>query len=165
MNVYDLLTLYDYNYWARDRILDAVANLSNQHISAPAPLSYGSLLSNLIHALNAEWIWRLRCQEGISLTAMLLEEKITDLDSLHRTWGDEEALMRAFLGSLQEEDLSKQIHYKRMHGQQQTNTLWHILVHIVNHGTQHRAEAAALLTEYDQSPGDIDFIIYLRNLA
>ena len=101
---------------------------------------------------------------GISPTAMLLEEKITNLDTLQRTWRDEEASMRAFLGGLQEEDLSKQIRYKRIKGQEQTNTLWHILLHIVNHGTQHRAEAAALLTEYHQSPGDIDFIIYLRNL-
>ncbi len=164
MNVNDLLTLYDYNYWARDRILGSVANLSHHQISAPATLSYGSLLGNLIHILNAEWIWRLRCQEGISPTAMLLEEKITNLDTLQRTWRDEEASMRAFLGGLQEEDLSKQIRYKRIKGQEQTNTLWHILLHIVNHGTQHRAEAAALLTEYHQSPGDIDFIIYLRNL-
>ena len=164
MNVNDLLTLYDYNYWARDRILDSVANLSHHQIIAPATLSYGSLLGNLVHILNAEWIWRLRCQEGVSPIAFLLEGKITNLDTLQRTWRDEEASMRAFLGGLQEEDLSKQIRYKRIKGQEQTNTLWHILLHIVNHGTQHRAEAAALLTEYHQSPGDIDFIIYLRNL-
>jgi uncharacterized damage-inducible protein DinB len=36
------------------------------------------------------------------------------------------------------------------------------MAHLVNHGTQHRSEAAAMLTEYGYSPGDIDFIIYLR---
>lgn len=165
MNIDDLNTLYDYNYWARDQILDAATNLPDQLITAPTALYYGSLLGNMIHILNAEWIWRLRCQEGLSPTSFSLGEKITDLESLELASKEEEALMRAFLASMQDKDLSKPVYYKRMKGQEQMNLLWHILVHIVNHGTQHRAEGAAALTEYGQSPGDIDFIIYLRNLA
>jgi uncharacterized damage-inducible protein DinB len=39
--------------------------------------------------------------------------------------------------------------------------LWQILYSSVDHATQHRSEAAALLTGYDQSPGDIDFTLFL----
>jgi uncharacterized damage-inducible protein DinB len=35
-----------------------------------------------------------------------------------------------------------------------------MLVHVVNHGTQHRAEAAALLTVEGRSPGELDLINY-----
>jgi uncharacterized damage-inducible protein DinB len=40
--------------------------------------------------------------------------------------------------------------------------LWHGPSLAVNHGTQHRGEAAALLTDYGQSPGDLDFTLFLN---
>jgi uncharacterized damage-inducible protein DinB len=40
-----------------------------------------------------------------------------------------------------------------------------MLVHVVNHGTQHRAEAAALLTSEGRSPGELDLINYAEEQA
>jgi uncharacterized damage-inducible protein DinB len=40
--------------------------------------------------------------------------------------------------------------------------VWQMLVHVVNHGTQHRAEAAALLTAEGRSPGELDLINYVE---
>jgi uncharacterized damage-inducible protein DinB len=40
-----------------------------------------------------------------------------------------------------------------------------MLVHVVNHGTQHRAEATALLTGEVRSPGELDLINYAEERA
>jgi uncharacterized damage-inducible protein DinB len=43
--------------------------------------------------------------------------------------------------------------------------VWQMLVHVVNHGTQHRAEAAALLTAEGRSPGEFDLVNYAEGWA
>ena len=42
---------------------------------------------------------------------------------------------------------------------------WLIIAHIVNHGTQHRAEASALLTSEGRSPGELDLMNYAEDRA
>jgi uncharacterized damage-inducible protein DinB len=39
--------------------------------------------------------------------------------------------------------------------------LWQQLLHQVNHATQHRSEAALLLTRLGFSPGWLDLLVYL----
>jgi uncharacterized damage-inducible protein DinB len=165
MKTDEILTLFDYNYWANRRILDAAVQVVPEKVVLPVSLSWGSVHGTLVHTLSAEWIWRVRCQEGGSPTGLLDATEFPTLDSLRQRWDEEEQAMRAYLGSLSDEQLAQTIDYKNTRGQAYSMVLWSILVHVVNHGTQHRAEVAHFLTEFGQSPGDIDFSIYLQNCA
>ena len=55
--------------------------------------------------------------------------------------------------------------YSTTKGVPYENVLWNLLVHVVNHGTQFRAEAAVALTDYGHSPGDLDLLLYFRDKA
>ena len=158
----ELIYLFDYNYWANERILTAAQRVSTEQFIASFPLSHGSLRGMLVHTLSAETIWRQRCQEGISPTRLLQENDFPDLQALAAHWQVEEQAMRAYLDSLLDEDLRKPIHYQNTRGKPFVNTLWHLLVHAVNHGTQSRSEAALALTAYGCSPGDLDLLLFTR---
>jgi uncharacterized damage-inducible protein DinB len=162
MRTGDIVRLYDYNYWANDRILRATENVSPELFTAPFNLSHGSLRRTLVHALGAEALWRLRCQEGISPSALLSESEVPTLESIRARWKDEERAMRSFLASLTDDALDGRVQYRSTKGVPFENVLWHLLVHVVNHGTQTRAEAGVALTEYGHSPGDIDLLAFLR---
>jgi uncharacterized damage-inducible protein DinB len=161
MQANDIRTLYEYNYWANERVLAVTTRLPGELYSAPTRLSHGSLHGALVHTLTAEWIWLQRCQ-GASPARLFRAEEFPSLDDLRRRWQAEEQAMRAFLAGLGDQDLDRVIHYNTTGGLPMEQLLWQILVHVVNHGTQHRSEAAILLTDYGHSPGDLDFITFLR---
>ncbi|MEJ2600975.1 MAG: DinB family protein [Anaerolineales bacterium] len=162
MKIQDLLILYDFNYWARDRILSTASQLSPEEFLAPIESNYGSLQATLVHILSAERVWRIRCQERRSPTSLLAPDDFPSLEVLRSFWLEEQHRMMDYLAGLEASALETQISYLRTGGQAQSNILWHILVHLVMHGTEHRSEAGSILTAFGHSPGDIDFIHYLR---
>lgn len=163
MNLEAITLLFDYNYWANGRILDATAGLTADQYAAPVPgLSMGSIRGTLVHTLAAEQIWRRRCLERVSPATLLREDDHPAFGSLRQLWQEEEAAMRAGLAVLPEAALIEPLAYRTTDGQPKEETLWKLLAHLVNHGTQHRAEAAVALTSFGYSPGDVDLIVYLR---
>lgn len=157
----EILTLYRYNSWANARILDAAENVNPEEFLAAAPFPHGGLHTTLLHILSAEWIWRNRW-EGNSPTAVLSLEDFPTFEVLHSRWQTEEALLLAFVEKVSEETLDRTIHYTTTGGKPYENILWHLMLHVVNHGTQHRSEAATMLTGFGHSPGDMDLILFLR---
>jgi uncharacterized damage-inducible protein DinB len=161
MNKQDILILYKYNQWANAKILNATANVTLEQYLAPASFPHGGLRGTLIHALFAEWIWRNRW-EGTSPTQRLKPEDFPTFESLHERWLEEEKQLMAFAEGVTDERLGDTFTYTNTSGKPFTKILWQAMAHLVNHGTQHRTEAAAILTDFGQSPGDIDLIYFLE---
>jgi uncharacterized damage-inducible protein DinB len=161
MNKNDIMTLYDYNDWARRRVLDQAALVTPEQYVAPAPVPQGSLRGALVHTLAAEVAWCRRWQ-GDSPAALLSPTELPTFEALAERWAQEARALRDFVAGLTDDDLNRTIHYKTTKGSPMANTLWHLMAHVINHGTQHRSEAAMLLTGYGRSPGDLDLVVFLR---
>ncbi len=161
MNKQTIQTLFKYNQWANHKIFSAASNLTVEQFVAPANFPHGGIRSTLTHALFAEWIWRNRW-EGVSPTHRFKPEDFPTFESLHTRWAEEEKELMKFVESVSEEQLNSPFHYTSTEGVKYENILWESMAHVVNHGTQHRAEVAAMLTDVGHSPGDIDMILFLR---
>ena len=160
MNKQDILILYKYNQWANAKILNTAANVTQEHFVAPASFPHGGLRGTLVHALFAEWIWRKRW-EGTSPTNRLKPEDFPTVEALHTRWLEEERQLMDFVDAVTDESLNGTFSYTNTSGKTFTRVLWQAMAHLVNHGTQHRTEAAAILTDLGHSPGDIDLISFL----
>lgn len=163
MNKQDVLTLCKYNAWSNAKILDAASNVTQEQFLAPVPFPHKSLQGTLMHALFAEWLWRNRWEgTAPAFDFRFKPEEFPTVDSLRARWVDEEVQLMKFVMDLTEQRLHSKFKYVSIAGTPQERVLWESLAHLVNHGTQHKTEAAAILTGFGRSPGDIDLILYLK---
>lgn len=151
--------VYDYGYWARDRILTQVSQLDRGAYVADAKLDYGSIRGTLVHILEREATWLARW-EGRS-DQLLGEQELPTFETLCEAWSREETKMRAFLQRLSDPMLLEVGEYESiLSGRRYAIPLWQMMAHLAYHGTQHRSEVALVLTQLGHSPGNLDLIVY-----
>lgn len=165
MNIQDIKFIYKYNYWANGKILEAASKVTQEQYLASAEFPFGSsrggsLSGTLLHIVDAEYGWR-GFFEAKKFNEDLNPHDFSTFELLEKRFQEEEKSMRACLNRLTDEDVKSHITYTNDEGILRDRVLWHCLLHVVNHGTQHRSEAAALLTRYNSSPGDLDFTLFL----
>jgi uncharacterized damage-inducible protein DinB len=160
MKIDEIKLLYDYNDWTDARILTACARLSPEQYTAPTSYGHGGLRATMVHILDNIWQQRITLQgyyeEPLANDAAydateLHENALPTLAVLQERWRIEQQEMRAYLDGLTEETLNSTIRYV-IPGAIRERVVWHVLVDLIIHATQHRSEAAALLTSYGQSP-------------
>lgn len=147
--------LYEYTRWGNRTLLDQVAALppGEAEREIGTQFSVPTLKGMLAHILGAEAIW-LRRWQGESPTSILSGKDFPDLTTLRARWNEQDAEMEAFLGSLTEVDLAREIHYRNTEGKPFHLPLWALLQHVANHSTHHRSEVATMLTMVKASPPD-----------
>ena len=165
MTLQDLDNLLDYNYWARDRMLDALDLLTPEQFTQAAGGSFTSIRDTAAHMLGAEIVWYFRWH-GESPSALPLGDRFADVASLRREWRQHESKMRSFLQTRSDADVDKVYHYTLTTGPSGSSPLWQIVQHLVNHGTYHRGQVTTLLRQIGAKPPEsTDLIGFYRSRA
>jgi uncharacterized damage-inducible protein DinB len=153
---------YSYNRWATEKILEAAEGLSRDAFIQPDDSPFGSIRNTLVHILEAQrgWlaIWKGEITESDANDELVAEE-FPDVESVRSMWRLVECETDAFLDTLTESELNAHVSAKFEWGDLSA-PLWEMLVHVVNHGTQHRSEAAVTLSSLGHSPGMVDFLFF-----
>lgn len=161
MHQSDIVTLISYTFWADGRVLDACERISSEDFvraAIPDP-GWHTLRGTLVHALDTAYGWRMALQARED-RGVIDENDLSTVARLKQRWAEERDEWMAYVATLTDDDLNA-IWWS--HGESQ-RTRWQTILHVVNDLTHHRSEAAAMLTGYGHSPGELDFDQYIVDI-
>ena len=153
-------SLYRYNAWANARVLDTAAQLTREQLVAPGGASFDSVRDTLVHTMGAQWLY-LERWNGRSPRTTLDAQQFPDLASIRTRWDAIERDTQVFVAELGDVRLARVIEYVNVGGERWAYPLWQQMIHQVNHATQHRSEAAVMLTALGCSPGWLDLLYFV----
>ena len=156
--VKDLQTLFDYSYWANEKIFDVVAKLTPEEFTEQVAGSFGSVRNTMVHMMSAEWGWLDR-SGGAQRGPALVAANYPTVASLGDQWRKVEANMREFLATLKDSDLD-QLREFSFGGPAYFMRRGDLLQHAAIHCIHHRGQVALLLRSLGYAPGNFDMLFY-----
>jgi uncharacterized damage-inducible protein DinB len=154
--------LFDYTHWAFDRVWSAIDQLTDTQFTADVGYSLGSIRNLVIHLISSHrrWMGRLKMAK---VPPHLNFDDFPSRQSARTAWDQARAEWLRYIPSLSQADLDEVVPCViASRGIEAANTRWEILIHLVNHSTDHRSQVLALLNRTFAVPTpEQDFIVYL----
>jgi uncharacterized damage-inducible protein DinB len=150
---------YDYHFTENRKIWDNyVTLLSYEQFTQAVDYSHGSVRDQIVHLMSADEMWFCELR-GIEPSEPLPSAHIDDRESIRSHWDRVEQSMRDYLAGLRDDMLFD----KPIEDPEEDKDLivWQVLLHVVNHGTDHRAQLLRLLSDLGVKTTAQDYIFYV----
>ncbi len=158
--------LYEYHAEATERVLRSAQTLTTEQFTAVVVAGQPALRDTLAHLCSAQrvhlswWDGSLSGEE--SFRRRFPPQDYPDIRAVREMWNDLLRDTRTFIETLPDAAALERVYSRtRPDGRVQQRRLWEMMLHVLNHGTQHRSEAAMVLTQLGQSPGWLDVLYYV----
>ncbi len=158
-----LLTMARYNQWATRALYIHVDRLPDETYRRDVGLFFKSIHGTLNHLLVGEHLlWFKRFAEGSSPLMALNAEVETDRDALRERLFEGALAWLPLMEVWPEEHLRGMLSYQRSDGQAMRLPFATTLAHVFNHGTHHRGQITAALTNLGQPGPELDLVRMLQ---
>jgi uncharacterized damage-inducible protein DinB len=128
----------DYDRWANARFVQRLQGEPPAVLDAPLRSSFPDLRSTLLHIRDAACAWTARLKgDAVRWPAEESREPDTVLVHAER--------FRAAVHALDAEGLRQVIAYRDLKGREHRAEAWRMVMHCVNHGTQHRGQLITMM--------------------
>jgi uncharacterized damage-inducible protein DinB len=162
-----LTTQFEYSAWARDRFLPLLRDLEVEKMKeVPAELQrgvYGSIHDTLAHMAQSQWLWIQRCQ-GESPLRLPKGEDFPNLTAIVDWWNSVHAESLQYLNVMTDGELERVLTYTAPDGKRHTRKVWHMLLQVPNHQTEHRSQIATMLGSMGVQVPPTDMVVYFNQL-
>lgn len=154
-------TLTQYHSWAFQRLYEYLESVSEQDYRRECGLFFKSIHGTLNHSLLADKVWYGRCINQPFSVSGLDEELCSDRKQLENEIKNQSAKWSDFLIEIDADKLGNIIEYRTTEGSVKSLQMTNILSHIVNHGTHHRGQVSAALTQFAYPAPEIDLPYFI----
>jgi len=158
MNANAFRHFYNYHFNENRNIWDTcIVPLSYEQFIQDSKYSHGSVRDQTIHLMNVDdaWFSGLR---GIEIAESYEPAASDDRAIIRARWDSVEQNMRNYLAKLQDGMLFEK---PFADGEDKDLVLWQVLLHVANHGTDHRAQLLRLLNDLGVKTTSQDYIFYV----
>ncbi len=157
MNANAFRHFYDYHFAENRKIWDNyVTPLSHEQFTKEMNYSHGSVRDQILHLIDVDEAWFSDLQGG-EFQDPLAPEDFDRRERIRAHWDNVEQMMRNYLATLDDDMLSE----KPLKGEDENLILWQVLLHVVNHGTDHRAQLLRVLNDLGVETTSQDYIFYV----
>jgi uncharacterized damage-inducible protein DinB len=159
MNANAFRHFYDYHFTENRKIWDEyVVPLSHEQFTQEVDYSHGSVRDQIVHLMDVDEIWFCGLR-GVQPSEPLPAATVDDRELIRAHWDEVEQSMRDYLSALRDEMLPD----KPIKEPEEDKDLraWQVLLHVVNHGTDHRAQLLRLLNDLGVKTTSQDYIFYV----
>jgi uncharacterized damage-inducible protein DinB len=155
----DFASLYAYNRWADQRILDACRQLTPEQYSAEPVPGWSSVRSSIYHIVTVTEGW-LRSVAGENVQTFPTEAEVASVDEAQKVLDRAYGIFEHVAPSLTPDGLATP---RTFRGRSRTAVLppWAVLRHIVNHSTYHRGQVAAKLKRLGVEAPMTDLVLWV----
>ena len=159
MNASAFRHFYDYHFTVNREIWDScVVPLTHEQFTQNVDYSHGSVREQIVHLVSVDesWFSELR---GVEPPEPLPPTDFDDRLSIRAHWDRVEQSMRAYLAGLRDSMLFD----RPIKDPEEDKDLiaWQVLLHVVNHGTDHRAQLLRILHDLGVKTTSQDYIFYV----
>lgn len=159
MNADAFRYLYDYHFTENRRMWDnCVTPLSSEQFTQNVTYSHGSVRDQIIHLVDVDELWFSELR-GIQPSEPFPATSSDDRENIRTKWDSIEQSMRDYLAHLRDDML-----FDRPIKEPEEDKgliVWQVLLHVVNHGTDHRAQLLRLIHDLGVKTTSQDFIFYI----
>lgn len=158
-----LRTHLDYTSWASRRITEAAHSLTAEELVRDFGTADRNFLGTLSHVYAADRIWLARVR-GTPSPPLIVPESEKQLQVLEEQWPALMMEWKEWASALTEDSVGQTLAYRDLKGNSWKSPVWQIVLHVVNHATHHRGQAAGFVRAMGHVPPALDLMAYYRGL-
>jgi uncharacterized damage-inducible protein DinB len=151
VQITDIRGLYDYLFWAHERMMISVSRLSPEEFTRDMGSSFPSIRDTLVHMMSIEWL-SLSRWHGIFPDSMLDPGAFPAVEALEERWAGIRRELRSYLGRVHNQHINNLAIYRNLQGEEVRLPLYATLLQLVNHHNYHRGQVTTLLRQLGHQP-------------